>query len=327
MRLPFDSVVGNLSADIWVLFSAPITCTIIGNSSQHITLLVHHPWLPRSLCFSFVHARCTMKERRILWQDLLTDKPTSLPWCVCGDFNVIIDPHEKRGGRPFARAEGMELLSFMEEAEVFDAGFSGSSYTWCNNRRGRERIWKRLDRLLINGIFSDAVSSVSVAHLARHPSDHAPLRIGLASRMDNKPRPFRFLNLWTDRKDLLEVIRNAWQLECTGSPLRKLCSKLVKARRVIQEWNKEAFGNIFIAVQRAESDLLAAENRVEEEDESGDAQSELQKAQAKLRLALSNEERFWSQKALLPPAVPRSISRFPSVSGKVQIGLLWGDVS
>ena len=42
-------------------------------------------------------------------------------------------------------------MSFMEEAEVFDVEFSGASFTWSNNRRGRARISKRLDRFLING--------------------------------------------------------------------------------------------------------------------------------------------------------------------------------
>ena len=58
--------------------------------------------------------------------------------------------------------EGIELLAFMEEAKVFDAGFSRSSFTWCNNRKGRARIWKRLDRLLINGECSDLAFVISV---------------------------------------------------------------------------------------------------------------------------------------------------------------------
>ena len=70
---------------------------------------------------------------------------------------------------------------FMEEAGVFDAGFSGSSFIWSNNRRGRARICKRLDRLLINEECLNVVSAISVVHLARHPSDHSPLRISFAS--------------------------------------------------------------------------------------------------------------------------------------------------
>ena len=109
-------------------------------------------------------------------------------------------------------------MSFMEEAEVYDVGFSESGFTWCNNRRGRARVWKRLDRLLVNGKCASLSSSISVVHLARHPLDHTLLKITLATRQDNKPRPFRFLNVWTSQASLLEVIQNAWELAVNGSP-------------------------------------------------------------------------------------------------------------
>ncbi|XP_027150236.1 uncharacterized protein LOC113771239 [Coffea eugenioides] len=150
LRLSFDAIEINMSGDLWVFYSLPFTCSVLGRSSQHISLLVYHSWLPGNLVVSFVHASCSREERRALWHALLADKPTSVPWCVCGDFNVILEPQEKRGGRPFGNTEGQELLSFMEEAAVFDMGFPGSSFTCCNNQRGRARIWKRLDRLLIN---------------------------------------------------------------------------------------------------------------------------------------------------------------------------------
>ncbi|XP_027120700.2 uncharacterized protein [Coffea arabica] len=184
----------------------------------------------------------------------------------------------------------------MEGAEVFDAGFSGSRFTWCNNRQRRDRIWKQLDRVLINGAFTESAPSLAMTHLARHPSDHAPVMISFTSRMDNKPRAFRFLNLWTSHPGLLDVVKQAWQVECPGSPLRALCSKLLRTMRAMQEWNKGIVGNVFEAVRRAEALVLAAESRTES-DGSVEAQVELSKAQAELRHALLNEEKFWGQKA------------------------------
>ncbi|XP_027171438.1 uncharacterized protein LOC113771005 [Coffea eugenioides] len=286
----------NLSADIWVFFSSPFVCFVIGTSAQHVLFSMQHPWLANPLTFSFVHAKCTLEGRRALWQDLLDDKPGSHGRCVCGDFNVIADPNEKQGGRPFSSSEGVELLAFMEGAEVFDAGFSGSRFTWCNNRQERARIWKRLDRVLINGAFTESAPSLAVTHLARHPSDHAPVLISLTSRMDNKPRAFRFLNLGTSHPGLLDVVKEAWQVECPGSPLRALCSKLLRTRQAIQEWNKGVFGNVFEAVRRAEALVLAVESCTES-DGSVEAQVELNKAQAEQRHALLNEEKFWGQKA------------------------------
>ncbi|XP_071933856.1 uncharacterized protein [Coffea arabica] len=190
----------------------------------------------------------------------------------------------------------MEFLSFMEEAGVFDAGFSGPSFTWSNNRRGRAQIWKRLDRLILNEECLGVASAISIVHLARHPSDHSPLKISFASRRDNKPRLFRFLNVWTTRPDLMEVIRQAWNMEVQGSPFRILCSKLLAARKGIQGWSKQSFGNIFDAVKEAKGGLLRAEGAMVHEDSEG-AQVELNKAHAELRRALVVEEQHWRQKA------------------------------
>ncbi|XP_027151938.1 uncharacterized protein LOC113751992 [Coffea eugenioides] len=296
LRLHFDFVLVNCSGDIWVFYNSPFVCSMVGNSSQHLSLSVQSPLMPGSIIMSFVHAKCSVEERRELWSNLVADKPSSLPWCIGGDFNVIMAPHEKRGGRPFAVAEGVEFMSFLEEAGVFDVGFSGPSFTWCNNRRGRARVSKRLDRLLVNGKCLDFSAAISVVHLARHPSNHAPLKISFASLIDNKPRPFRFLNVWTTKPDLLEVIRHAWGQEASGSPLRVLCSKLLAARRAIQVWNKQCFGNVIDAVREAEQTVQRAEEAVDHDDSEA-GQVELRKAQAELRYALSIEEQYWSQKA------------------------------
>lgn len=77
---------------------------------------------------------------------------------------------------PCYPSEGLEFLNFMSTAGVFDAGFLGSTFTWCNNRHGHARIWKHLDFLLINIECSD-FSSVSVSHLARQSFDHTPILI------------------------------------------------------------------------------------------------------------------------------------------------------
>ena len=138
----------------------------------------------------------------------------------------------------------------------------------------------------------DFFTAIPVVHLARHPSDHAPLKISFASRIDNKPRPFRFLNVWMTKPELLEVIRHAWGQEVSGSPLRILCAKLLATRRAIQVWNKQAFGNVFDVVREAEAAVQRAEMEWEGND-SEEAQEGLHKAQADLNRALLLEEHFW----------------------------------
>ena len=95
MRLSFDYAIINVSEDLWIFYNCPFVCSIVGNSNQHISLSIQHPWLSGPMIFSFVHALCSVEGRRDLWEKLLADKPYSLPWCIGGDFNVIVDAHEK----------------------------------------------------------------------------------------------------------------------------------------------------------------------------------------------------------------------------------------
>ncbi|XP_071921862.1 uncharacterized protein [Coffea arabica] len=243
---------------------------MVGERVQHASFLVYHNCLPIHLTVSVVHALCTREERRALWRDLLRDKPLHGPWLVGGDFNVVIDAGEKKGGLPFRLSEALDFLDCMSSAELFDAGFSGSSYTWCNNRLGRARIWKRLDRLLLNASCYDAGLAVSVSHLARDPSDHSLILFSITSRVEGKPRSFRFINAWMSHSGFRDVVQASWQQGCYGSPFQIVCSKLSRLKTDIKSWNKRCFGNILGNTRRAEEAVLAAEKRLEE-DGSSDA--------------------------------------------------------
>ena len=102
---------------------------------------------------------------------------------------------------------------------MFDASFSGSSFTLCNNRVGQGCIWKRLDRVLLNMECLNFSLSVSVSHLVRAPSDHAPLHISFASRVVCRSPMFRFLNVWPSKDEFLDMVKTTWQMEVSGSPL------------------------------------------------------------------------------------------------------------
>ena len=206
-----------------------------------------------------LHAASTVEERKVLWDGLLQCQPHHKPWVVVGDFNVVIEPWKKRGGRPFRVDESRDFVEFMGSAGLFDGGFAGPTFTWCNNRRGRARIWKRLDRLLMNATCLDMHLSITVSHLARQPSDHAPFLMAVTTRLDGKPRCFRFINAWAGHEDFLGVVRQSWEQECMGPPLYVLCRKLQRLRPCIQAWNKDRVGNFSDNVREAEAEVVALE--------------------------------------------------------------------
>ncbi|XP_071901994.1 uncharacterized protein [Coffea arabica] len=251
---------------------------------------------PSTICCFFIHAKCTVQERETLWAELLLDRPSGTPWFLAGDFNVIVREDEKRGGLPFRLNEGLEFVQFISETGLSDAGFSDSNYTWCNNRQGRARVWKRLNRVLLNLEAMQMGSSLLVHHLARDPSDHSPLLLTASTRVDNKLKPFRFLNVWTTKTGLLDVISKAWSCELSGQPLVVLATKLRTVKQVLKGWSRESFSDIFKNVRKTEMAVREAEV-AQEQDSSDLIQRDLNVARELLRATLAVEEGFWKQKA------------------------------
>ena len=71
---------------------------------------------------------------------------TDMPVCFVGDFNVLLEPSEKRGGQFFESSEVFEFREVLVDNGLIDVGFVGPSFTWFNMQQGQQRTWDRLDR-------------------------------------------------------------------------------------------------------------------------------------------------------------------------------------
>ncbi|KAL6323078.1 hypothetical protein AAG906_024648 [Vitis piasezkii] len=51
-------------------------------------------------------------------------------WCLCGDFNVVHFPIEKRNCRQMSTTM-REFYSFIEEFQLANLALGGGNFTWC----------------------------------------------------------------------------------------------------------------------------------------------------------------------------------------------------
>ncbi|XP_027122034.2 uncharacterized protein [Coffea arabica] len=135
-----------------------------------------------------------------------------------------------------------------------------------------------------------------VQHLGRDPSDHAPLLLTALSRLDNKPKSFRFLNIWTTKPELLGVIRQAWEGTFLGPPLQRLVAKLREVKQQVQLWSRDSFGDIFKGVRKARGEVLRLEGLFDSDPSESNLLA-LQEARTGLKNSLMIEEGYWRQKA------------------------------
>ncbi|XP_060183174.1 uncharacterized protein LOC132613143 [Lycium barbarum] len=99
---------------------------IIEDNEQHITLNMKTHAADKGTYISAVYAKCTAKERRDLWDNIDNlNNSWDGPWCIGGAFNVIMNPKEKCGGKPYRASKSLDFISIMEACGFLDIGFSG----------------------------------------------------------------------------------------------------------------------------------------------------------------------------------------------------------
>jgi hypothetical protein len=122
-------------------------------------------------------------ESWALLQHLKTIQPTS--WLCFENFNEILKQLEKEGAsiRQESQMEGFRTV--LEICQLCDLGYSGSHFTWSNNRMDDSFTKERLELALANMEWFSRFQSVMVKTLAARTSDHSPI---LISFCDEAPK-------------------------------------------------------------------------------------------------------------------------------------------
>lgn len=90
-----------------------------------------------------------------------------MPWVCIGDFNEILYPWEKWGGRGRSNQQMKDFHQALDDCKLYDLGYRGPKFTWSNCQNGDDLIKERLDygtaNLELRVLFPDAEVVVDVA--------------------------------------------------------------------------------------------------------------------------------------------------------------------
>ncbi|XP_042973127.1 uncharacterized protein LOC122304933 [Carya illinoinensis] len=113
----------------------------LAGSNQFVSVKVEENGF--AFILTIVYAKCTSLERTKIWEDLVAASNCNLLWILYGDFNIVKDDYEKRGGhpRPFAVIEDFNLC--IQNCGLLDMCSKGLRMTWCNGQNGSVRSWAR----------------------------------------------------------------------------------------------------------------------------------------------------------------------------------------
>lgn len=129
--LKFQHRAANLNGQILYFWNSQCDPIIVANDEQQITLHIKESMHDKGFYVTAVYAKCTTVDKKDLWSSI--DNINMIidgSWCVGGDFNVIMDPDERLGGRPQRAHMSFDFVTIMETCGLDDIGFTGPKFTW-----------------------------------------------------------------------------------------------------------------------------------------------------------------------------------------------------
>lgn len=104
--------------------------------------------------------------------------------------------------------------------------------------------------------YKNALPWKFLSHIARQISDHSPLVVSVRNP-PSSPKPFRFhSNKGLDHDNFLQFVKQTWSTPVSGLPFHVLQSKLQIGRQYLRKWNWETFGNLQVAISKAQDDII-----------------------------------------------------------------------
>ncbi|RVX16087.1 LINE-1 reverse transcriptase-like [Vitis vinifera] len=219
--------------------------------------------------FTGVYGPFTKEDRECLWDEVGAIRGLwGEPWCVGGDFNVILSQGER--SRQWRVTSAMRRFAqVMDDLELIDLLLQGGSFMWSGGLHNQ--AWARLDRFLVSPSWLDQFSNVTQKRLSRPISDHFPIIIEGGGKRRG-PSPFRFENMWLKVEGFKDLMRSWWQgMSVSGRASYKLATKLKAIKQKLKAWNTEVFGNLesnkLIALQQVDYwDQVESERSLTEEE-------------------------------------------------------------
>jgi exonuclease III len=152
-------------------------------------------------------------RRRASWDLLRTlSHQSSLPWCIFGDFNDIMDDTEKRGSTSRSRW----LINGFRQA-VLDSGLSdvpvhGYPYTWFKFLGTSRAVEERFDRVLAYNNWFALFPNAKLETLVAPASNHYLIFLECSPTLQPQPnhRYFHFENAWRFEPGFNDFFNEKW---------------------------------------------------------------------------------------------------------------------
>jgi hypothetical protein len=188
------------SGGLVMFWSGHMGVSISSYSQYHIDAVLDYQ-STNAWRFTGFYGSPTVEGKSAAWSILRTLRTHhNLPWLCAGDFNELLSNSEKWGRRPRPEHQMSQFRRVVDDCGFLDLGFTGPSFTWCNNQTGDSQVLERLDRSFATMDWLLRFPNCRVHHMHVVFSDHSPLWMELNPPVRtprSRRKQFQFEEMWT----------------------------------------------------------------------------------------------------------------------------------
>ncbi|TQE04408.1 hypothetical protein C1H46_010027 [Malus baccata] len=243
--------------------------------------------LQRVFRFTGVYGTSYRSEKVDFWRGMIQNFGSNdTPWICGGDFNEFLWDHEKSGGAEVRYNRTRYLEEFMSKLEILDFGYNGPKFTWRGKRNG-QLVEARLDRALGNENWQVLWPNCLVSIGTMLGSDHNPVIVHCAPKVDIRKKIFRFEAYWANEDDCKEIVRQVWVQPQEGNSVERWSKKICDCFK----WPGRKFSQRHWKIQKLMSHL----GRLQMDWRSNS--QEIEDVSKAVDTLWSQEESVWKQKS------------------------------
>ncbi|XP_074291406.1 uncharacterized protein LOC141618198 [Silene latifolia] len=184
----------------------------------------------------------------------------------------------------------------VEDCEVVDIAATGSLYTWNNKQRPEERIYSRIDRFLVNREWCDLYPDTYAHFLPEGLFDHSPCLIRSSTNGRGKSS-FKYLDMWGNSKEFVNIVKKYWDRGIKGTPLYKLTTNLKGLKAGLYQLNRDAFRDIEKATTKLQQEVEGLQAHLGRDPDNIQLQQQEFEACQELKIKSLARDSFLQQRA------------------------------
>lgn len=220
-------------------------------------------WINKECLVGFINVYGPRDEaqRKILWHKIQSIMSrVDAKWCILGDFNEVRNTGERFNSNFSARG-AEEFNKFISDENLRDIAIGGRKFTRISDDGVK---FSKLDRFLVSDSFLASWPDTTAVVLDRKISDHCPIML-TERNLNFGPKPFRFFNVWLKEKDMVKVVKEAWNKSVKSTlPDKIFMDKLKNVKKDLKEWSNTKFRAIENEIDKFKDEANYLESVAEE---------------------------------------------------------------